>query len=799
MFQNYFKLAFRHLWKNKSLSLLNIAGLAVGLACAGLIMLWAEDEITYNTFHQKGERIFQVLENQVFEGQLYTFAATPGLLSGAMQQELPEVAQSTRMSWGETYAFSFGDKSSFEQGFLVDSSFLDIFSFPWVAGNPVTALQKPHSLVVTERMGEKFFGAESPLGKTIKINNKDEFKITGVIKNPPSNSSLRFEWLGSFHLFQQQNSWWNDWHTNGMQTFVLLNSAADSVAVNRKLQTFIQNKAEGASAHPFLFPLPDWHLRSEIKEGKLTGNGRIEYLRLFSIIAAFILLIACFNYMNLTTARSENRRREVGVRKVVGAGKGLLAGQFMGEALLTSLFSTGLAALLIVVVLPQFNALVDKQLTLQWNDPLHMGVLLGVALSSGVLAGLYPSFYLSSFRPLAVLKGMVAVPTRKNKLGDTVSIRKGLVVMQFCVSVFLIFCTIVVYRQISHVKNRHLGYDKNAVVYLRSTQQIDDKFSLIRQELLANNAVENVAKSSDGVMNMGSSSASFHWEGKAPNADKLVAMSWVSPEYIKTLGMTVSSGRDFHANPDLDSNAVIINETFAKLIRKDAGKEDLIGSVIREGEGEESNALRVVGVIEDFRFGDMYTDLQPLILFCARPTNGVVLIKLKPDQAIPTALASIGETFKTHNPGFPFDYKFLDQEFDKLFRSETTVGKLSLIFAAIAIFICCLGLFGLAAFAAERRTKEIGIRKVLGASVVGITALLAKDFLKLVLIAILIASPLAWYFMNQWLADFTYRIEVQWWMFALAGVLAIGIAFLTIGFQSVRAALTNPVKSLRSE
>ncbi|MCB0608898.1 MAG: ABC transporter permease [Lewinellaceae bacterium] len=789
MFQNYLKLAIRHLLKHKSFSLLNIAGLSVGIACAALILLWVEDEVSYNAFHEKADRIFRIVENQTYEGQTYTFSSQPGLLAGAIKAEIPEIAQTARFDWGDRYAFSLGDKSTFEEGYLVDTSFLDILSFPLLEGDPKTALQETNALIVTRRMGEKFFGKESPMGKTLRVNNREDFKITGVAENPPPNSTIQFEWLGSFRIFEKENRWWNDWQTNGVQTLALLNAASDSAAVNRKLFGFIQTKEENAAARPFLFPMKDWHLRSEFKEGKNTGKGRIEYVRLFSIIAAFILLIACFNYMNLTTARSENRSREVGVRKVVGAGRNSLAGQFLSEAILTSLLATLLATGLLKLALPAFNALVDKQLTIDLSDYRHASILLAVALISGVLAGSYPSFYLSSFRPLAVLKGM------SKRVGGAVSIRKGLVVAQFCVSVFLIFCTIVIYKQISHVKNRHLGYEKEGVIYMKITEQVDAGYSAIRQELMATGQVENVARSSDAVLNIGSSGGGFSWQGKDPAVDKLVAMNWGSPEYIKTLGMELSEGRDFYENPALDSMSVIVNETFANLIRRDSKQEEVAGQLIQTGDDK----FRIVGVMKDFRFGDMYGNLEPLIMFCDQPRNGVVFVRFKPGQDLPGALSSVEKIWQAHNPGFPFDYKFLDDEFDRLFRSEATVGSLSLIFATLAIVICCLGLFGLAAFAAERRTKEIGVRKVLGARVSGIVGLLSKDFLKLVALSLVISSPLAWWAADTWLRNFEYRIHVPWWVFPVTGGLALAVAFLTVSFQSVRAALANPVKSLRSE
>ena len=790
MVHNYFKLAVRHLWKNKTFSLLNIAGLSIGVACAVLILLWTEDEVTFNAFHQKADRIFQVLENQTFEGKTYTFSATPGLLANALKAEIPEIAQSTRFSWGERYAFSLGERSTFEEGYLVDSTFLDILTFPLMEGDPRTALRETNSLLITERMATKFFGEESPLGKSLKVNNKDQFTITGVLKDPPYNSSLRFDWLGSFRIFEKQNSWWNDWNTNGMQTVVLLNAASDSATVNRKLHGFIQGKSKDVVAQPFLFAMNDWHLRSEFKEGRHTGKGRIEYVRLFSIIAGFILLIACFNYMNLSTARSEHRSREVGIRKVVGAGRGSLARQFIGEALLTSAVATLLAVVLVYVALPSFNVLVDKQLVLHPGNPWHLVGLLSIALISGLLAGSYPSLYLSSFRPLAVLKGL-----KLPMFGGVFSVRKGLVIAQFSVSVFLIFCTIVIYKQISHVKSRHLGYDKEGLIYLGTTEQINAKFPLIKQGLLATGLVQNVAKSTSRVFEIGSSSGGYSWQGKDANADKLISLDWVSPEYIRTLGMHLTAGRDFYENPDLDSTSVIINETFANLIRRDSKKDDIVGEVIQSDERKR----HIVGIIEDFRFGGMYGEIEPLMVFCRPPEEGVLFIKFNAGEDLTKALVSVEGVLRTHNPGFPFDYKFFDEEYDRLFRSETTVGRLSFGFAMLAVFICCLGLFGLSAFSAERRTKEIGIRKVLGATTAGIVGILSKEFLKLVIVSLVITSPLAWLATNSWLKNFEYHITIPWWVFVAVGIVALSVAFLTVSFQSVRAALSNPVESLRSE
>ncbi|MBI1227234.1 MAG: FtsX-like permease family protein [Bacteroidetes bacterium] len=795
MFQNNFKIAFRRLWRHKSFSLLNIVGLSVGLGCAGMILLWAEDELTFDGFHEKKDRLFQVVENQRYEDKTYTFYSIPGKFASAVKAEIPEVAQAVRVDWGNNYAFSLGDKNTFEPGYLVDSNFLEVFDFPLVEGDAKKALNQTNSLLVTERMAKKFFGEENPIGKTLKVNNKEDFTIAGVLQDLPENSTLKFDWLASFRIYEKQNSWWEDWGTNCMQTFVLLNSASDSGAVNRKFKDFIQQKQEGAAAKPWLMPYSDLHLRSEIKDGRQTGNGRIEYVRLFGIIAAFILLIACFNYMNLTTARSENRSREVGVRKVIGAGQSTLTRQFLSEAMLTAAIAMLVAIGIMYVSLPAFNALVDKELSLNLTNPLHWGSMLAVVLVTGLLAGSYPSFYLASAKPIQVLKGVASTFRKPSDLVGATSIRKGLVVMQFCVSVFLIICSIVVYNQIDHIKNRHLGFDKSGLVYVGMNNQSDNKFDVMRHDMLATGVVENVAQSSDGVLNIGSSSGRFSWPGKDPSMEKLISLSITSPGFVSTLGMELQSGRDFEESELKDSTSVIINETFAKLIRKDSKVDELVGTTIRDNEKD----LRIVGVVKDFQFGNMYAEPEPLMYFGFPPSKGVYFIRFKPGQDVSKALASVESIFQKYNPGFPFDYKFLDDEFDKLFRSETTVGRLSMVFTGLAIFICCLGLFGLAAFAAERRRKEIGVRKVLGASTSGIVGLLSKEFLSLVILSLLISSPLAWYAVKNWLDDFEYHVQIHWWVFALAGLIALSIAFLTISFQSIKAAVANPVKSLRSE
>lgn len=787
MFRNYLKIAFRHLWGNKTFSFLNLAGLATGIACAALILLWVENELSYNRFHANGDRIYQILNNQTYDGKTYTFAATPGPLRAALVEEIPEIEYVSRTDWGDENLVTYGEKVFYEESQSVEPDFFRIFSFRLLNGNPETVFRELHSVVVTESFAKKYFGAEDPLGKVVNLDKKTDFKVTGVVADPPENSSIRFTFLKPFELFLKNNEWTQNWGTNGLQAFLSLRPGADPAKVNHALDSIVVRHKEGASSRLFLFALKDWRLRSDFKEGKMAG-GRIEYVRLFSVIAAFILLIACINFMNLATARSEQRAREVGVRKVLGADRGALVWQFLGESVLLSLLTVVMAAAMVKLALPGFNELVGEELSLRLNDPVHVGGLLGVGLLAGLLAGSYPSLYLSSFQPVRVLKGMVF----SFRGGGGGGVRKALVVSQFVISSVLIIGTLVIYQQIQHVKSRRLGYDKENMMVIPLRGNLNEHFPAIKQSLLATGAVENTAKANQSLLQLGNNTGDFSWPGKDPASEVLVTTEWVSQEYIATMGMKIKAGRDF--NPDVvsDSSSLLINETFAQLI---GNGENLVGSQIKVNDDE----YRVIGIVEDFLFNDMYGKPDPVAFFCQPSSTNRLFVRLKSGQDLSEAVAAVGDVIKKHNPGYPFEYKFMDEQFDRLFRGETLISMLARLFAGLAVFISCLGLFGLAAYTAERRTKEIGIRKVLGAGVAGIVGLLSADFLKLVGIALLIAAPLAYYLLDQWLADYAYHIELSWQVFAAAGFLAAAVAFLTVSFQSVKAALANPAQSLKSE
>ena len=787
MFKNNFKTAFRNLWKNKTYSFLNIFGLAVGVCCAGLIFLWVEDETSYNHHNVKFDQLYQVLENQSYEGKTYTFSATPGLLGPGMKFEFPEVKNAFRSTWDQYTLFNLGEKSIYERGYYADSAIFDMLTLPFVQGKKETAFNQLHSLIISEKMAKKFFGDnKNIIGKTLKVDNKEEYMISGVIKDIPENSSFRFDWIAPFKVYVDRNDWLRQWGNNGIQTFVELDKQANPDLLNKKLNGYIKSKDTNAVARPFLLAMNDWRLRSNFEEGKQTG-GRIQYVRMFSVIAWIILLIACINFMNLATARSEKRAREVGVRKVLGAGKRSLISQFLGESVLMSFISVFLSVIFMYATLPSFNTLVEKHLIMGMGNPWHVIALLIIGLVCGLVAGSYPSLYLSSFNPTWVLKGL------KVKGNTPTLIRKGLVILQFTISIVLIISTIIIYQQIQHVKNREIGYDKNNLVQTGLRGNMQKNFTVIKDELLSSGFVKNVAMSDLNMLYMGSSTNSFSWKGKDPSKTVLITQDYVTPEYLSTTGIKIKEGRDFY--PMGDSMSVIINETLADMIGKDP-----VGKYLRNDTSATGGInYTIAGVIKDFVFGDMYGKSDPLVFLTNADRYGYMYIKLNPVSNKEHAVAKIESVIKKNNPGYPFDYIFTDEEFNRQFKSEMLIGKLSRVFAVLAIIISCLGLFGLASYTAERRIKEIGIRKVLGASVRNITTLLSKDFLQLIGISSVIAFPLSWWAMHNWLQNYAYRVGINWWVFIAAALIAFLIALLTISFQSIRAAMANPVKSLRTE
>jgi putative ABC transport system permease protein len=789
MFKNYLKSYLRNLWKNRTYTFLNIAGLAVGITCSTLIFLWIEDEFNWDHQFVKKQYLYEVEDNQTYDGTTYTFSATPGPLAPGLKTDIPGIAATSHLTWTNKTLFSLNDKPLYEDGNYCDPSFLSMFNLNFTEGNPATALSDIHSLAISRSMATAFFGAADPIGKTLKMNNADEYSITGVFDDLPANTSFRFNWLGNYQAFFKNNQWLQNWGTNGIMTFVELKPSADPIAIDKLLTNYVQTKSPGAAMKGFLFPMSDWRLYSSFKNGKQDpSNGRIQYIRIFTIIAWIILLIACINFMNLATASSERRAREVGVRKVLGAGKGKLIGQFIGESLLMAFLAVIVSIGLTTLALPGFNTLVEKQLSLGLLNPIHLTGLLAIGLLCGLLAGSYPSFYLSSFNPVSVLKGL-----KLKTAGGAVYIRQGLVILQFATSIVFIITTVIIYQQLQYVQHRKMGYEKRGLFYMQLQGKMNEHFAAIRNDLIHTGFVSDATLSSSSVLQLGSNTGDFDWTGKDPTKQVLITVENASPQYISTMGMRLAAGRDFHEIAAQDSNNIIINETLAHII----GKGSAIGSLITRNEGKDK--YRVVGVIKDFVYNDMYQSAAPLILFCDPANTNVMSVRLKTNADVPKALAAAGQVFKADNSGYPFEYRFVDEDFENQFKTETLTGQLSGLFAALAIFISCLGLFGLAGYAAERRTKEIGVRKVLGASVLKLTGLLSRNFLMLVLLSCIIAFPIAGLIMHYWLKNYAYRTDINLAIFALAGAGALVIALLTVSFITIRASLANPIKSLRTE
>ncbi|HHC79918.1 MAG TPA: FtsX-like permease family protein [Flavobacteriia bacterium] len=786
MLKNYLKTAFRSLLKNKGFSVLNIFGLAIGITCASLILLWVEDEVNFDSVFPKQDEVYYVLTNNKFDGEWRTFHDTPGPLAKALKDEIPEIVKSAR-TLSSNLQFTKGNNRINRRGRYADADFLDMFSLNFVEGNKKNAFNKPDAIVLTQRTASDLFGKNTPvLNKVLRVDNKYNYVITGVVEDLPENVTLGFGWLVPFNRFGEGENleWMKEYENNFCDTFVELSPGVNFEAVDAKVRKIIPSKIEKTDTYVFLHTMKDWHLRSNFENGKKVG-GQIVFVRLLTIIALIILLIACINFMNLSTARSEKRANEVGVRKVLGSDKKGLIFQFMAEALITAIFAALIGILLLTVLIPQFNILIEKQLELQIFDATHLLTLLGITLICGLLAGWYPAFYLSSFKPVEALKGV------GSKQGSATLIRKGLVVVQFTVSIMFIVGTIIVYQQVQHVKNRDLGYEKDNLIKIPVSGDMIKNFLPIKQEMITSGMIENVALMNSNILSDGRNGTGLEWQGGMNTKDVLISFRYISSNFLETAGMKIVEGRGFSDNITKDSTNTLITQSFAKLM----GKGSAIGkTVVRYGK-----TYTVIGVVRDYLYGDMYGTSDPVMFFNYNNYAQFMYVKTKPGIAMTEVLTTMDDIMKKYNPAFPFEYEFMDTAFDARFKSEKFVGSLSQIFALLAIIISCLGLFGLSAYTAEQRRKEIGVRKVLGASVSGIVRLLSKDFMRLVFFAIAIASPIAWWVMHYWLQGFAYRIEVYWWVFAIAGITAVCIALLTVSFQAIKAAVANPVKSLRTE
>jgi putative ABC transport system permease protein len=794
MLRNYLKIAFRNLVRQKVYSFINIGGLAVGMTVAILIGLWIYDELSVNKYHQNYDRIAQVMQHQTINGNTATGPAVPIPLANELRTTYgTDFKHVLLSSWTEGHILSIGNKKFWRNGNYIEPEAPDMFSLKMIKGTRA-GLKEPYSIMISESVANAFFGTGDPMGKLLKIDNQIAVKVTGVYEDLPYNTQLNnLDYMVPWQVNVAIRDWVKNsqvkWDNNSFQLFVQLADHADMDNVSARIKDakLIKVGKGLAQFKPeiFLQPMKNWHLYSEFKNGVNVG-GQIQFVWLFGIIGIFVLLLACINFMNLSTARSEKRAKEVGIRKAVGSIRGQLIGQFFSESLLVVLIAFVLSLLFVQLILPFFNEVAAKKMTILWSTPLFWVASIGFTLLTGIIAGSYPAFYLSSFQPVKVLKGTFRV-------GRFASLpRKVLVVIQFTVSVTLIIGTIIVFRQIQFAKNRPMGYSRNGLLYVQTTTaDIHNHYDAFRNDLLQSGAVTEIAESESPLTGVWNVNGGFDWDGKDPNQQPDFAVVGVTYEFGKTIGWQFKEGRDFSRAFGTDSASMVINEAAVKFM----GLKNPVGKMIREG----SLRYKIIGVIKDMVMESPYEPARQTFFYISNFPSNFVNIRMNPTMSASEAVSKIEEVFQKYNPTAPFDYKFADAEYTKKFAAEEHIGTLASFFAILAILISCLGIFGLASFIAEQRTKEIGVRKVLGASVLNLWGLLSKDFVFLVLIAFGIATPIAYYFLSNWLQKYTYHTDISWWIFAASGSGALLITLLTVSFQSIKAALMNPVKSLRSE
>jgi putative ABC transport system permease protein len=790
MLKDYFRTGWRAVKNNKAFSLINILGLGLGLTCSLLIFLWVQDERSMDRFHANGDRLYTVYERVYTNGNTNGGYHTPGPLAAELKRLFPEIEYSCASAMPNKLTFEVGEKIIKLEGGFADSDYFKMFSYPLLEGSPLTALNSPVSLAISDKMAKQFFGsAAEAFGKTIRLDNKKDLSVTAVFADCPSNSSHKFDFLVNWATFQEYNPSIKNWNLNAINTNFMLKPGGNPMAVRMKIKKMLDayNKELDASYRIDLDIqlFGDGYLHSNIKNGRIEG-GRIEYIGIFSLVAIFILLIACINFMNLTTALSAKRAKEIGIRKVAGALRSSLVRQFLGEAL----FITSLAVLLslmgINLLLPIFNQWTGKQIELPFTNRFFWVGLAALTLLTGLIAGSYPALLLSSFKPIRVLKSSLLFSQTGGRF------RKGLVIFQFVLSIVLIVGTLIISKQVNYVQQINLGYDRQNLVYIPLDGQLASKFDLFNGLAKETPGVQSVSRiSTQAPSDIQNQIGGVFWEGKDPNSMPMFTQAAVGYDFVKTMNLQLAEGRDFSRDFPSDSAGYLINEAALKVI----GYKSPVGMPLTQW----GKRGKIIGVLKDFHYTSLYDPIKPLIIRMAATGNyGSALVRTEPGKT-PEALAGLEKIARNLNPQFPFTWLFSDEEYQRLYRSEQVVKQLSNAFAVLAIFISCVGLLGLAMFTAERRAKDMSIRKVLGASVGVLFVQLSSEFILLVLLALVVATPIAWISMNYWLLKFAYRIHIEWWIFGLAGAISILIALATVSFQAIKAAMANPIKSLRSE
>lgn len=786
MFKNYFKIAWRNLFRNKSFSLTNLLGLSIGMTCTIFIFLWVRDEMTYDKFHTNYSGIYKIYANRDFNNQVFTDENMVLPLAKELKEKIPQIKRSVVTTHEQPVVLAYKDLKIKKDGYTVSEQFFNMFSWKFLQGNSSTAINDPSSIVLTKSTAKAVFGDADPLNKIVRLDNSRDAKVTAVVDDPPGNSTFRFDYILPFNFSDPniQRSM-TEWTNSSWTAFIQVGPGTDLPSLEKNINDikYQHDPSDKRISTYFAFPMSKWRLYSDFKDGKNTG-GMIEYVRLFTIIAIIILLIACVNFMNLSTARSERRAKEVGIRKTLGSDKKNLVLQFFFESIILAFVAFVLSIGMVYLLLPSFNTLVEKHLFLDLADPSFWAGAIGIIAFTGIVAGSYPALYLSSFSPIKVLKGTFLA-------GKTAVLpRRVLVVAQFVISILLISATIIVYQQINHIKDRSLGYDPNNLIMIPTTPDTQQNFDVIKQKLLNTGMVSAVTRTLSPITNIWWKQPGPDYDGKPADQSIIFAGLTADVDFTKTMNIKILQGKDFSGTPS-DSSAVLLNKAAVDAM----ALKSPLGMQIRNN----GRPFTVIGVLDNVIMESPFKPVDPMMVYYNPGPSNAISIRLNNATSPKKALASIEPVFKTFNPSVPFEYKFVDQEFQKKFITEDLISKLTNIFAALAIFICSIGLAGLASFTIEKRFREIGIRKVLGATVNQLLILISKEFLKLVFIAFVIAVPLTWWFMNNWLDKYTYRINISIWVFGIVGVLVLLLTLLVVSLNTMRAAMANPVKSLRTE
>ena len=785
MFRNYLKIAWRNLFRNKGFSLTNLLGLAIGMTCTILIFLWVKDELAYDKFHTNHKNIYQVIAHRNFNNQVFTDRNMVLPLAKSLQTNSSQIKNAVVTTYAQPHVLTYGELKLKKQGYTVSEHYFEMFTWKFIKGSAQTAIPDPYTIVLTESAAKSLFGKDDPINKIVKIDNDYDARVTAVIADPPGNSSFQFDFINTFNYNgDTEKRAMNNWSSSSWNVFIQTVPGANLKVLEKNINDLKWQHDPGDKkiSTYFTFPMEKWRLYSDFKDGKNVG-GMIEYVRLFTAIAIIILLIACVNFMNLSTARSEKRAKEVGIRKTLGSDKKQLVLQFFFESLILALVAFILSIIAVYALMPSFNSLVDKKLSLDLGQPVFWMGAAAIIVFTGIVAGSYPALYLSSFNPVTVLKGTFLA-------GKAAALpRHILVVGQFVISILLISATIIVYRQIEHVKDRKLGYDPSNLVSVPSSPDIDKNFTVIKQELLKTGLVASVTRTSSPITAIWWRTGAPDWEGKPADGQLIMTALSTDKDFTQTMNIKILEGKDFAGTP-ADSSSILLNKAAVEAM----GLKNPIGMQLRYGK-----TYTVTGVTDNVVMESPFTPVDPMMVFYDPSRSSTITVRIAQSDQTKQGLTNIETIFKKYNPAYPFEYQFVDQEFGKKFLTEELISKITNIFAGLAIFICCLGIAGLASFTIEKRIREIGIRKVLGASVQQLLMLISKQFLKLVFVAFVIAVPLTWWLMNDWLEKYSYRISIGTGLFVAVGILVLLLTLVVVSLNTLRAAIDNPVKSLRRE